>query len=200
MSKQQLNRLFRSIAAALLVGAFALSAGCNKQPGGAGAPQGQSHPAQTAAPQGQDSDEGDDGPEIPGTLDGRPATMSEDAFLSAYRQVDGVIALNDGLMYRVLSTGQGKSPKLSDTVKVTYRGTLMDGSVFDETKPGEPIALPLARVIPGWQEALQLMKEGDKWEVVIPSALGYGEAGAPPKIPPNTPLVFEITLVEVVKS
>ena len=126
--------------------------------------------------------------------------MSEDAFLSAYREVDGVIALNDGLMYRVISTGKGKSPTLSDSVKVSYKGTLMDGTVFDQTKPGETLTLQLARTIAGWREALPMMKEGDKWEIVIPSALAYGETGVPPSIPPNSPLVFEITLVEVVKS
>jgi FKBP-type peptidyl-prolyl cis-trans isomerase len=191
-----------------------LISSCGKQGAGgsspaakpAGAPANTSAPAanagkpQSATPQSEDSDEANDGPEIPGTIDGAPAMMSEDAFLSAYREVDGVIALNDGLMYRVITTGKGKSPTLSDSVRVSYKGTLMDGSVFDQTKPGETLTLQLARTIPGWREALPMMKEGDKWEVVIPSALAYGEAGAPPAVPPNAPLVFEITLVEVVKS
>jgi FKBP-type peptidyl-prolyl cis-trans isomerase len=211
MSRLRLQRLFGAVVA---VGfAALLISGCNKQGGGssgaakpAESPAGASASApssgtpQGAAPQSQDSDEATDGPEIPGTIDGAPAMMSEDAFLSAYRQVDGVVALDDGLMYRVITSGKGKSPTVNDSVRVSYKGTLMDGSVFDQTKPGETLTLELARTIPGWREALPMMKEGDKWEVVIPSALAYGEAGAPPAVPPNSPLVFEITLVEVVKG
>ena len=213
MSQLRLHRhLGAAVAVAFMCTALLLS-GCGKQGSGgssqaakpAGAPASTSASAanagkQSATPQSEDSDEANDGPEIPGTIDGAPAMMSEDAFLSAYREVDGVIALNDGLMYRVITSGKGKSPTLSDSVKVSYKGTLMDGSVFDQTKPGETLTLQLARVIPGWREALPMMKEGDKWEVVIPSALAYGEAGAPPAVPPNSPLVFEITLVEVVKG
>ncbi|HXZ67931.1 MAG TPA: FKBP-type peptidyl-prolyl cis-trans isomerase [Alphaproteobacteria bacterium] len=212
MFELRLHRSWATIFAAacacvLLVG------GCNKQAGNAAgtsktapAPAATSAAANTAAkpergaPQSEDSDEATDGPEIPGTIDGAPAMMSEDAFLSAYREVDGVVALNDGLMYRILSSGKGKSPTLSDSIKVSYKGTLMDGTVFDQTKPGETLTLQLARTIPGWREALPMMKEGDKWEIVIPSALAYGEAGVPPSIPPNSPLVFEIALVEVVKT
>jgi hypothetical protein len=205
MPEQPLRQSWRAIAVAFAIGALVL-AGCNKQGEAAkpttppaGAPATANAPVQKA-PQGQDSDEGTDGPEIPGTIDGAPAMMSEDAFLSAYREVEGVVALNDGLMYRVITSGKGKSPTLSDSVRVSYKGSLMDGSVFDQTKPGETLTLELAHVIAGWREALPMMKEGDRWEVVIPSALAYGEAGSPPAVPPNAPLVFEITLVEVVKG
>ncbi len=207
MTKQ---RLHRSLAAMICV-AFACTAlalaGCGKQGGEAAkppAPESAASPGAaqqpSATPESEDSDEAGEGPEIPGTIDGKPAMMSEDAFLSAYREVEGVIALNDGLMYRVIASGKGQSPTLSDSVKVSYKGTLMDGTVFDQTKPGETLTLPLAQTIQGWREALPLMKEGDKWEVVIPSALAYGEAGAPPAVPPNSPLVFVITLVQVVKD
>lgn len=210
MSQPHLRRSSSRIIWLAFACAMLALAGCGKQAGGSSqgpaatstsaTASGSKAAQQRAAAQAQDSDEAGEGPEIPGTIDGTPAMMSEDAFLSAYREVEGVVALNDGLMYRVIASGKGQSPAAGDSVKVSYKGTLMDGTVFDQTKPGETITLELAHTIAGWREALPLMKEGDKWEIVIPSALAYGEAGAPPSIPPNSPLVFEITLVQVVKS
>ncbi len=111
---------------------------------------------------------------------------------------DGVTVLPSGLQYRVLQTGMGdalSSPE--DMVKVSYAGRLIDGTVFDETMPGETIEFPADGLIAGWVEALSLMKEGDEWELVIPSELGYGAFGAGGVIPPNQTLVFTMHLVEV---
>ena len=200
MSKQ---RHHRSLGAALWVAlaCFVLVLGACGKRDGASQANGPAAQQEQPSTESQDSDQtGDDGPEIPGTIDGTPATMSPEAYLSAYRQIQGVVALDDGVMYQVQSSGKGSSPTAQDTVRVSYKGTLMDGTVFDQTQPGQTATFNLANTIPGWREVLPLMKEGDKWEVVIPPAQAYGETGAPPAIPPNAPLIFEITLVEVVKS
>ena len=103
-----------------------------------------------------------------------------------------------GLQYEVLKEGTGASPKATSTVEVHYKGTLIDGTEFDSSyKRGQTISFPLNRVIPGWTEGLQLMKEGGKGRLVIPSNLAYGAAGAPPVIGPNETLVFEIELIKV---
>ena len=117
-------------------------------------------------------------------------------FLAQNAKKEGVKTTGSGLQYKVLAEGKGKTPAISDTVMVRYKGTTIDGEVFDEQK--EPIALPLANIIPGWTEGLQLMKEGGKMMLYIPSDLAYGEMGAGDKIKPNSALVFEIELVEVV--
>ena len=109
-----------------------------------------------------------------------------------------LVDLGDGLSYRVLRAGTGASPTLSDVIRVDYRGTLADGTVFDSSyQRGEPADFPLVRLIPGWQKAIPLMKEGAKWELHIPAALAYGEKGAGDLIPPNAPLTFEIELIKV---
>ncbi len=95
----------------------------------------------------------------------------------------------------MIKSGTGKSPKASDTVSVTYKGTLITGKQFDASD--SPITFGVTQVIPGWTEALQLMKEGDKWQLFIPSKLAYGERGAPPDIAPNSVLVFEVELLKV---
>jgi len=111
----------------------------------------------------------------------------------------GVVALPSGLQYEVLREGSGTSPKAGDTVAAHYRGTRLNGSEFDATDPqGDPAIFPLSDVVPGWQEALVLMKPGAKWRVFVPPQLGYGEEGSPPVIEPNELLVFEIELVRVV--
>jgi peptidylprolyl isomerase len=104
-----------------------------------------------------------------------------------------------GLKYEVLKRGTGTvSPKASDTVKVHYHGTLLDGTVFDSSvQRGEPISFPLNAVIPGWTEGLQLMKVGDKFKFTIPSNLAYGDQSPSPKIPPNSTLVFEVELLGI---
>lgn len=104
-----------------------------------------------------------------------------------------------GLKYQVLKQGTGTaSPKATDTVKVHYHGTLLDGTVFDSSvERGEPISFPLNGVIPGWTEGLQLMKVGDKFKFEIPPNLAYGANSPSPKIPPNSTLVFEVELLGI---
>ncbi len=123
-----------------------------------------------------------------------------EAFLAANAKKEGVKTLPSGLQYKVLKSGQGKTPKATDTVKVNYHGTLIDGTVFDSSvERGEPVTFPVNQVIPGWTEALQLMKEGDKWQLVIPGKLAYGERGAGAKIGPNSTLIFDVDLISVEK-
>lgn len=111
---------------------------------------------------------------------------------------EGVKTLPSGLQYKVLKSGNGKSPKASDTVTTHYKGTLLDGTVFDSSYDrGEPASFPVGQVIRGWTEALQLMKVGDKWQLFVPSELGYGEQGAGNKIGPHATLVFEIELLDI---
>lgn len=121
------------------------------------------------------------------------------AFLEKNAKVKGVVSLPNGLQYRVLRKGTGtKSPKATDTVTVHYKGTLIDGKEFDSSySRNEPATFPLNRVIQGWTDGLQLMKTGDKWELFIPSHLGYGVNGAPPNIGPNEVLIFEVELIEI---
>lgn len=120
------------------------------------------------------------------------------AFLVANAKKAGVKTTASGLQYKVLKSGNGKSPKATDTVKVHYHGTLIDGTVFDSSVDrGEPISFPLNGVIAGWTEGVQLMKEGDKFQFTIPPKLAYGEQGAGGKIGPNSTLVFEVELLAV---
>lgn len=119
-------------------------------------------------------------------------------FLADNAAREGVVKRPSGLQYRVLHAGNGK-PVTSggDMVTVTYKGWLIDGKVFDQTPPGQTAKFPAGRLIPGWVEALSLMKEGDDWQIVIPSDLGYGADGAGSDIPPNQTLVFDMKLVAV---
>jgi len=121
-----------------------------------------------------------------------------EAFMAENAKKEGVVTLPSGLQYKVLVEGTGKTPGQDDTVTVNYRGALIDGKEFDSSyKRGEPATFPLAGVIPGWTEALQLMKEGSKWQLFIPSALAYGEGGAGPDITPNSSLIFEVELISI---
>lgn len=118
-------------------------------------------------------------------------------FREEFKQQEGVKELKCGVMYKVEASGKGKTPKMSDWIKVNYAGKHVDGKVFDQSK-GEPARLRVDRTVPGWQEVLPRMREGDKWEVVIPSQLGYGAKGTGAgNIGPNETLVFTIELVEV---
>jgi len=124
-----------------------------------------------------------------------------DAFLSENAKKEGVQVLPSGLQYRVVREGSGVAPKSTDTVTVHYRGTLIDGTEFDSSyKRNTPASFQLDRVILGWTEALQLMKEGAKWELFIPAKLAYGERGAGTGIPPNSALIFEVELISVGKG
>ena len=121
-----------------------------------------------------------------------------EAFQVEYSQRQGVVATASGLQYRVIETGEGRSPGPADTVVVHYVGQLIDGTEFDSSKGrGTPATFSLGGIIPGWREALQLMREGDIWEVVIPSGLAYGAQGAGASIGPNETLIFEIELISV---
>jgi len=119
------------------------------------------------------------------------------AFLEENGKKEGVKTLPSGLQYRVLAEGSGKSPGASDQVTVNYRGTLINGNEFDSSyKRGAPATFQADKVIRGWTEALQLMKEGSRWQLFIPPQLGYGERGAGP-VPPNATLIFEVELISV---
>ncbi len=118
-------------------------------------------------------------------------------YLAKNKSKEGVKTLPSGLQYKVITEGKGKSPKATDTVTVQYRGTLIDGTEFDSSyKRGQPATFPVNGVIKGWTEALQLMKEGSKWQLVIPSELAYGEKGGGP-IGSNAVLIFEVELVSI---
>ena len=119
------------------------------------------------------------------------------AFLKKNEAIDGVKTLPSGLQYKVITEGTGKKPKASDTVTVHYRGTLIDGSEFDSSyRRNKPATFRVNGVIPGWTEALQLMKEGAKWKLFIPPNLAYGERSVG-HIGPNSTLIFDVELVSV---
>jgi FKBP-type peptidyl-prolyl cis-trans isomerase FklB len=122
-----------------------------------------------------------------------------EAYLKANKKKKGVKTLESGLQYIVMTEGKGKSPKATDTVTVNYKGTLIDGTEFDSSyKRGQPATFPVNGVIKGWTEALQLMKEGAKWQLVIPAGLAYGERGAAGgSIGPNAVLIFEVELISI---
>ncbi len=121
-----------------------------------------------------------------------------EAFLAENAQKDGVKALPSGLQFKVMNEGSGAMPRATDKVTVHYRGTLVDGTEFDSSySRNNPATFVVNRVIPGWTEALQLMQEGDKWQLFIPAKLGYAERGAGSRIPPNSTLIFEVELLSV---
>ncbi len=122
-------------------------------------------------------------------------------YLAANKKEPGVVELPSGLQYRIVEEGSGEKPVSSDTVKVHYRGTLIDGTEFDSSYArGEPVTFQIAKIINGWQQALILMSEGAKWQVFIPPILAYGSGGAGQNIGPNATLVFEIELVSIEKN
>ena len=120
------------------------------------------------------------------------------AFLEANKTKEGVKTTASGLQYKVITEGKGKQPTAKDNVTVHYTGKLLNGTVFDSSvQRNEPATFGVSQVIPGWTEALQLMKEGDKWILFIPSDLAYGERGAGGEIPPHSALIFEVELLKV---
>ena len=129
---------------------------------------------------------------------GAEALKAGEAFLAENSGKEGVTTLPSGLQYKELTAGEGKSPGATDSVTVHYRGMLIDGKEFDSShKRNKPATFQLNRVIKGWGEGLQLMQEGDKWELYIPSELAYGSRGAGNRIPANSALVFEVELISV---
>lgn len=124
-----------------------------------------------------------------------------ESFLTENAKREGIKVTESGLQYEVLESGKGDSPKASDNVEVHYTGKLIDGTVFDSSvERGVPASFGVTQVIPGWVEALQLMHEGDKWRLYIPSDLAYGPNGAGGVIGPNMTLIFDVELLRVIKK
>lgn len=126
----------------------------------------------------------------------KEALEAQKAFFTENGKNDGVTTTESGLQYQVMNEGDGPKPKIDSKVTTHYHGTTLDGEVFDSSvQRGEPISFAVNGVIPGWTEALQMMNVGSKWKLFIPSNLAYGERGAGDRIPPHTPLVFEVELL-----
>ncbi len=122
-------------------------------------------------------------------------------FLEKNRQREGIKTTESGLQYEVLQEGTGEKPDSTDRVRVHYTGKLIDGTVFDSSvERGEPAVFRVDQVIPGWTEALQMMKVGAKWRIYLPSLIAYGERGAGADIGPNSALIFDVELLEIVKE
>lgn len=133
-------------------------------------------------------------------VEGDKNQKAGEEFLTANKAKAGVVTLPSGLQYEIIKAGTGPKPKAEDQVECNYEGTTIDGVVFDSSiKRGKPATFPVNRVIPGWTEALQLMPVGSKWKLYIPSALAYGERGAGKDIKPNSTLIFEVELLNIVK-
>ena len=126
------------------------------------------------------------------------AAVAEEAYLAESASKEGVVSLPSGLQYKVITPGDGPSPLSTDRVKVHYKGTLVDGTVFDSSYDrGQPASNNVTGFIKGWVEALLLMQVGSKWELTIPSKLGYGTRGSGGTIPPNSTLLFEVELLAI---
>ena len=121
-----------------------------------------------------------------------------EAFLKENKEKEGIVTLESGLQYKVITQGDGEKPSLSDTVKCHYRGTTIDGKEFDSSyKRGQPVSFKVNGVIKGWTEALHLMPVGSKWMLYIPSDLAYGDRGAGRSIAPGSTLIFEVELLTI---
>jgi FKBP-type peptidyl-prolyl cis-trans isomerase FklB len=118
-------------------------------------------------------------------------------FLAANRSREGVVSLPSGVQYKVLKPGNGRKPTDADRIVCQYRGTLLDGTEFDGTERGKPATLEVARLIPGWKEALRRMPAGSRWQIAVPPQLAYGERGVGSEIGPNETLLFEVELLAV---
>jgi FKBP-type peptidyl-prolyl cis-trans isomerase FklB len=123
--------------------------------------------------------------------------LQGEEFLAANQGKEGVKVLPGGVQYRVIRAGSGPKPTDGDTVLCNYRGTLIDGAEFDATQANRPAPLKLAQMIPGFREALKAMQPGAKWQIFIPSALGYGERGVGNDVGPNQTLIFDVELLEI---
>ncbi len=135
---------------------------------------------------------------IPTNATAQSAAEKGKAFLTENKSKPGVQETSSGLQYKIINPGKGKGPKATDTVLVHYKGTLLDGKEFDSSyKRGEPIEFPLNRVIPGWTEGVQLIGEGGKIQLFIPSNLAYGPRGAGGLIGPDEALIFEVELLDI---
>lgn len=132
------------------------------------------------------------------SLHAQSAAERGQTFLKDNASKEGVKTTSSGLQYKITKEGTGRAPKATDTVVVHYKGTLIDGKEFDSShKRGEPATFPLNRVIPGWTEGLQLLKEGGKATLYIPSELAYGKRGAGADIGPDETLIFEVELLKI---
>jgi FKBP-type peptidyl-prolyl cis-trans isomerase len=138
-----------------------------------------------------------------------PARATEDALSSAANQAlmtanakkPGVVSLSSGLQYRILRSGFGNRPSLADTVQIEYSARLINGTVFDGSSPGLPVTLLVSNLMRGLNEALQLMHEGDHWELLIPPNLAFGARGAPNgSVPPNQFVIIDLTLVSIIQT
>ncbi len=124
-----------------------------------------------------------------------------ETYLEANKKKEGVKTTSSGLQYQIIKEGSGKKPTSNDSVTVHYRGTLINGEEFDSSySRNKPSTFPVGGVVQGWQEALPMMKEGAKWEIIVPASLAYGTRGAPPNIGPNETLIFEIELLSIAKK
>lgn len=131
---------------------------------------------------------------------GEEARLAGEKFLAENGKRTGVVTTPSGLQYEVVTAGTGAKPTATDVVSVHYHGTFPDGSMFDSSvERGEPAQLPVTQWIPGFVEALQLMPVGSKWKLAIPSDLAYGPAGSGDRIPPNSVLLFDLELLQIVK-
>src|SRR5262249_31376854 len=135
---------------------------------------------------------------VPYAADQALSTPANSKFLSDNSKEKGVVTRPSGLRYRIIQNGSGKHPTPNDSVEVYYTGKLINGEVFDGTEEGFPRTFPVKGLISGWKEALEIMREGDHWELVIPASLAYGSAGSRDgSVPPNQTLVFDLQLLNV---
>ncbi len=126
-------------------------------------------------------------------------TTAGENYLAENKKKEGVVELDSGLQYKIINAGEGEKPTADSTVVVHYRGTLINGTEFDSSySRGEPAELGVSKVIKGWQEALQLMSVGSKWQIVVPADLAYGQRGAGGLIEPNSTLLFDIELIKII--
>jgi len=143
--------------------------------------------------------------EMTATAEGQKKALAEknkkemETFLAENKKKEGVVTLPSGLQYKVLKEGTGKTPTDTNWVRVNFRGTLIDGTVFEDTHKnfGQPVAFAVKGMFPGWAEALKLMKEGAKWQLFIPPDLAFGERGSGTLIGPNATLIIEVELISV---